>query len=85
MTAEKAKQTQGLILVGIVTDVGTRITKQNKTMYTYYVSTARHVYPVRSMQNGLKRGDQFKSFVSDKVFVSKSGTPGLELWEGDRV
>lgn len=85
MTTEKAKQTQGLILVGTVTDVGTRTTQKKETMYTYYVSTARHVYPVRSMQNGLKRGDQFKSFVSDKVFVSKNGVPGLELWEGDRV
>ena len=37
------------------------------------------------MQNGLKRGDQFKSFVSDKTFVSRNGIPGLELWEGDRV
>ena len=82
---EKTKQNQGLILVGVVTDVQTKTTKKGETMFTYFVSTSRRVYPVRSMHNGLKKGDQFKSFVSDKPFVSKRGIPGTEYWEGDRV
>ncbi len=78
-------QKSGFYLKGTVHNVFTKQTQKGKTMYAYKVLTDSDLKTVKSMKNGHKAGDDFFSYCSIKPYVSKSGVPGLEIWENDRI
>lgn len=80
-----ASQTAGFKLTGKISDIDTMKTKEGKDLFFYFVFTGRNVERVKSMKNGAKVGDSFNSFVSVKPYVSKTGYPGMEIWEGERL